>query len=142
MSIYMIKHKDSEECYIGSSVDIERRIREHKCKWETGTCKLYEFIDTFRSEYEEHLEPGMCKTSECHGLISYRINAEKCIMCGDCESVCEVGAIIGKPAISYFTDNLPYQILEIKCNRCGKCLEKCPQEAIEICQKELQGFLV
>lgn len=44
MSVYMIKCKTSEDCYIGSTVNIKRRLKEHKYRSKNDTNPLYQFI--------------------------------------------------------------------------------------------------
>ncbi len=83
-------------------------------------------------EYEEHVEKKRCPKSACPGLITYRIIAEKCTMCGLCKKVCPEGAISGEEYIPYLADNEPYTIRVEKCTKCGLCLPVCPEGAIEL----------
>jgi len=51
------------------------------------------------------------------------ILASKCTGCNDCMSVCEDGAILGKPKFIH--------VIELDdCMQCGKCLNVCDQQAI------------
>lgn len=55
--------------------------------------------------------------------------AEKCIGCGDCQSVCP------KDAISFSDDSL--LIDKAKCDFCGDCTEACPSEALKMVGDEM-----
>ena len=49
MSIYIIRHKESDNCYIGSCKDLNERIRHHKesCSNENAigyNLKIYQFV--------------------------------------------------------------------------------------------------
>jgi len=47
--VYIIRHNESDNCYIGSTKDFEKRKIQHERKWDKGTNKnyikmLYQFI--------------------------------------------------------------------------------------------------
>lgn len=51
-------------------------------------------------------------------VFRYRVNAEKCVHCGKCAQVCDMGCD-------------PVQnVNSIECIRCGKCISHCPTDAI------------
>jgi ferredoxin len=104
--------------------------------------KLHESLSKKRLEYEEHVQKKQCQAMECDGLITYRVNPERCNMCGACKKICEFDAIVGEPLIPYLTDNMPYRIREKRCKNCGRCLDVCPERAIEVCQREEQQRLI
>ncbi len=83
-------------------------------------------------EYEGHWEKKRCSRRSCEKLISYRVIAEKCTMCGLCKEICPEGAVFGEEYVSYLADNEPYYINANKCSKCGRCLEVCPEGAIEL----------
>lgn len=70
----------------------------------------------------------------CHNPESKRVypelmyNAEKCVMCGKCATVC--------PKNVHLFENGKHIIARERCIGCGKCEEACLYEAIEIAGKE------
>ena len=85
-----------------------------------------------RDEFEEHVMEKRCPAGACSSLVHYRIDPEKCSMCGLCKEVCPRGAIYGEEYISYLADNEPYSIRASRCDNCGLCLPVCEAGAIEL----------
>jgi ferredoxin len=56
--------------------------------------------------------------------MAYKINKNVCIACGQCASVCPVGAALFKDGA--------YEIDPGKCVSCATCAENCPVEAINL----------
>jgi ferredoxin len=83
-------------------------------------------------EYEDHVAKKRCAAKSCEGLITYRVIAEKCNMCGVCKETCPEGAIFGEKYIPYLPDNAPYTINPEKCTKCGQCVPVCAEGAIEL----------
>jgi len=79
----------------------------------------------FREEYEAHIHEKRCPAAKCKGLITYKINPEKCTGCGACKKVCFVEAISGERKKAHIID-------DEKCVRCGNCVEVCKFEAVEV----------
>ena len=79
----------------------------------------------FWDEYVEHVVDKKCRAGACKSLMSYEIDAAKCIGCGACKRVCPQDAISGEKKMAHHIDNL-------KCIKCGACYEKCKFGAISI----------
>jgi len=94
----------------------------------------------FRDEYEAHIRDKKCPAGVCKALISFSVDAEKCICCGRCAKDCPAGCITGKkgkpPARAKEKDRAagkvgePFQIDQEACIRCGVCFDACPADAI------------
>lgn len=79
----------------------------------------------FRAEYEAHIKEKRCPAKKCQALLSYKINAEKCVGCGACAKACPTKAIIGEI-------RKPFVIEQNKCIKCGNCVTKCRFNAIDV----------
>lgn len=82
-------------------------------------------IRYFRDEFEAHIQDKKCPAGECTALISYEINAEKCIGCTKCARNCPVHAISGAVKQVHSIDSAA-------CIKCGKCAENCNFGAVEV----------
>ncbi|UCF10910.1 MAG: 4Fe-4S binding protein [Candidatus Bipolaricaulota bacterium] len=81
------------------------------------------------TEFERHVD-GVCPEGTCRALTRFRIDPEKCTMCGACAEVCPRDAIEGDPYVPYLGDNHPYTIRELRCDGCGACVDVCEAGAI------------
>jgi NADH:ubiquinone oxidoreductase subunit F (NADH-binding)/Pyruvate/2-oxoacid:ferredoxin oxidoreductase delta subunit/(2Fe-2S) ferredoxin len=77
----------------------------------------------FRDEYEAHVFERKCPAGACHELLTYSIDAEKCVGCTMCAKQCPTGAIMGKV-------KTPHYIIPDKCIRCGACYDVCKFNAV------------
>ena len=78
----------------------------------------------FMDEYEAHIKDKTCPAKVCKALITYTINEDKCIACGQCAANCPVNAISKQESGKYSID-------VDKCIRCGTCYVVCPVGAVE-----------
>jgi NADP-reducing hydrogenase subunit HndC len=78
----------------------------------------------FRDEYVAHVTEKRCPSAVCSNLLSYVIDAEKCIGCTACAKACPVSAISG-------TVKKPHTIDRSICIKCGACFEKCKFGAVK-----------
>lgn len=78
----------------------------------------------YRDEYIAHVVDKKCPAKVCTNLLTYEIDAEKCIGCGLCAKKCPVDAISGEI-------KKPHKINQDKCIKCGNCLKVCRFGAVD-----------
>jgi len=79
----------------------------------------------FRDEYEAHIYDRRCPAGVCTELLTFSIDAEKCIGCTACRRKCPAEAIMGNP-------KTPHYIIPDKCIGCGACAEACKFDAVDV----------
>ena len=77
----------------------------------------------FYDEYRVHVVEKKCPASVCTHLVTFTIDAEKCIGCTLCAIHCPVRAVDGERRGVHL-------INQSKCIKCGLCRQKCPIQAI------------
>ncbi len=82
-------------------------------------------IKYFREECEAHISEQRCPAGECVNLITYTIDAEKCIGCSACAKQCPTNAITGEV-------KKPFVIDADACIKCGNCKTVCKFGAIKV----------
>lgn len=116
----------------GAMEDIELLERlGHHIK-ETSHCGLgktapnpvLSTIRYFRNEYEAHIQEKRCPALVCVDLIQFRVDPEKCKMCGLCKKACPMDAIA-------WEKKTPASINLERCVRCRSCIQACQFRAIE-----------
>ena len=77
----------------------------------------------FRNEYEDHIYNKKCTARSCRKLLTFTIDAEKCIGCTVCIKKCPADAITGETKKTHVIDSE-------KCVGCGMCVSSCKFGAI------------
>lgn len=104
-------------------------IEASRCKRGKDTGRfILEWVDT--DSFKVHAYKR-CPDHECLALIEYRIEPDKCIMCGECQAVCKFNAIVGEKKRLYLSGYLPFEIVQKRCTKCGECITVCPTDAIK-----------
>ncbi len=80
-------------------------------------------IELFGTEYTAHIKKKECPAGVCFSTETVYIDPKRCTGCEDCVDVCPKDCIEGK-------ENFIHMIDEFDCDRCGKCIEECSEEAI------------
>ncbi|MCL2759737.1 MAG: NADH-quinone oxidoreductase subunit NuoF [Treponema sp.] len=88
-------------------------------------------IKNFRDEYHEHIHDKKCRSAKCKNLLSFIIDAPKCIGCSLCAKKCPVNCIVAEDAAKYPDKKKPpYFINQKDCIKCGECLAVCKFNAV------------
>ncbi|MBU1275997.1 MAG: NADH-quinone oxidoreductase subunit NuoF [Proteobacteria bacterium] len=90
---------------------------------QTGPNPVLSTLRYFREEYLAHVVDKKCPARSCVALLEFKVDLDKCKMCGLCFKNCPVDAISWKkkePAVIHLD----------KCIKCKTCLENCKYDAI------------
>lgn len=104
---------------------------------EASMCKKGKDTARFITEWldegviHEHIQ-GKCFSHDCAALISYRIDPDRCTLCGICLEACTYHAIHGEKAKPFRSGYRPFEIRQKRCTKCDACRKACPEEAIVI----------
>ncbi len=116
----------------GKIEDIERLQRLGDHIKETSHCGLgktapnptLSTIRYFRNEYEAHIQEKRCPALVCVDLIQFRVDPDRCKMCGLCKKACPAKAVT-------WEKKTPAVINVEKCVRCRSCIQACKFKAID-----------
>ena len=93
---------------------------------KTAPNPVHSTMRYFKHEYDAHIIEKRCPGHECKELTSIMIREELCKGCTLCARKCPAGAIVGEKL-------KPHQIDQLKCVKCGLCLQSCKFQAIVRC---------
>jgi ferredoxin len=111
-----------------------------------GMCKkgkdhadiLAAFLKDFSADLDRHVK-GVCTHKACAQLVTCEIDPTKCTMCDKCREVCKAYAIEGQKMVPGKTGFTSYRIRQKRCTHCGDCIKVCPEAAVIITEKALEG---
>ena len=90
---------------------------------QTAPNPVLSTLKYFRDEYDAHIYDKKCPAGVCKALLSYYIDADKCMGCSLCARNCPANAITGSVKNLHVID-------PEKCIKCGVCMEKCKFGAV------------
>ncbi|MFH1859965.1 MAG: NADH-quinone oxidoreductase subunit NuoF [bacterium] len=91
---------------------------------QTAANPVLSTIRYFRDEYDAHIKEKQCPAKVCIDLIKFKVNEEKCKMCGLCLKACPSNAVI-------WEKKQKATIKKEKCTRCRSCVTVCRFNAID-----------
>ena len=80
-------------------------------------------FEKFGGEFDAHIKKNKCPAGVCGAFVHIYIDPNACTGCCECADVCPKDCIEGKSKFIHMID-------EFECDKCGKCIEACGDEAI------------
>ena len=97
---------------------------------QTASNPVNSTLAHFRDEYLAHIVDKKCPAHVCKNLMSYTIDADKCIGCGMCAKGCPASCITRTDYVAPGHKLASMAIDADKCVKCGACISTCKFNAI------------
>jgi NADH:ubiquinone oxidoreductase subunit F (NADH-binding)/(2Fe-2S) ferredoxin/ferredoxin len=97
---------------------------------QTASNPVNSTLAHFRDEYLAHIVDKKCPAHVCKNLMSYTIDADKCIGCGMCAKGCPASCITRTDYVAEGHKLASMAIDADKCVKCGACISTCKFNAI------------